>query len=127
MPSGVSQASWLVVKAGGCFASLQSIVEKSGMCVMAWSSLANHIMCGPERRQGVAASVNEGLHAGRFVSFPILRAAGEIDARRAGRFYFFGGVHCFALISFVGRAQAGGLGAGRCKCSDHSRVIGNTR
>ena len=68
-------------------ASAKSICEKSGIWLIRLPDLdTKHIVSVPQCRQGIAALVNERLHAGCFQSrFLFARPSRQIDVPRAGR------------------------------------------
>src|SRR5262245_61523757 len=78
----------------------------------------------PQRRQDIAAGVDEGLHAGCMQdALASARPSRQIDMLSASVFQGSRSIRGLARIDLVRRAQASELGAGGFECLDH-RVAG---
>src|SRR5215218_5913816 len=111
MPSGVSQGAALGSGLLATAVPFSSTREKSGMRLMSLPHRhlvsVEHIMCRLQRRQRVAAWVNEGLYAGVTQrTFLISWSAGEINMFGAGVFQGLRGCGGAAGINLIGGAQA---------------------
>src|SRR5580698_2355003 len=104
MPSGVFQGATVGALTGA--ASAKSTLAKSGIWLIGSPVLVENIVSGAQCRQGIAAGINEALHARCFQRcLKLARPAGKIDVPGARGFQGFRRACRSAFIGFVCAAE----------------------